>query len=82
MHQGKKRLGSYETEDPEKKKVDQIVFKIEWANFAGENMESGYQSPKYHVMNKSLTIWTTYKVTSKVTHVLKTHISKNTFHFN
>jgi hypothetical protein len=29
MHQGKKRLGSYETEDPEKKKVDQIVFKIE-----------------------------------------------------
>jgi hypothetical protein len=27
MHQGKKRLGSHETGDPEKKKVDQIVFK-------------------------------------------------------
>jgi hypothetical protein len=27
MHQGKKRIGSYETGYPEKKKVDQIVFK-------------------------------------------------------
>lgn len=48
-----KKLGSHETGDPEKKKVDQIVFKTGWVNFAGEKSESRYLSPKHHVMNKS-----------------------------